>query len=164
MAWLLTTGLLATLALSSPARSPRPHHAGDEDTVVPSYHDNAGVLQFVNPKIGTFGYGPNDNGGMIPSVSPPFGKTRWTPQTRENYIAQTPYSDNDSYVHGFQATHQPAIWMGELGQVVLVPGIGDVRPRFEDRGLAFGRATSAAQPTSTRCCWTPPRPASRTGT
>lgn len=47
-----------------------------------SYHDNAGVLRFVNPKIGTFGITPNGNGGMIPSVSPPFGMTRWTAQTR----------------------------------------------------------------------------------
>jgi putative alpha-1,2-mannosidase len=48
-----------------------------------SYHEGAGVLQYVNPKIGTFGITPNGNGGMIPSVSPPFGMTRWTPQTRE---------------------------------------------------------------------------------
>ena len=48
-----------------------------------SYHDGAGVLQYVNPKIGTYGITPNGNGGMIPSVSPPFGMTRWTPQTRE---------------------------------------------------------------------------------
>ena len=47
------------------------------------YHDNAGVLRYVNPKIGTYGISPNGNGGMIPSVSPPFGMTRWTPQTRE---------------------------------------------------------------------------------
>lgn len=54
-----------------------------------SYHENVGVLQHVNPKIGTYGlFGdPNNNGGMIPSVSPPFGMTRWTAQTRyaKNY-------------------------------------------------------------------------------
>lgn len=48
-----------------------------------SYHNNAGVLQYVNPKIGTYGITPNGNGGMIPSVGMPFGMTRWTPQTRE---------------------------------------------------------------------------------
>jgi putative alpha-1,2-mannosidase len=48
-----------------------------------SYHDDAGVLRYVNPKIGTYGVTPNGNGGMIPSVSEPFGMTRWTPQTRE---------------------------------------------------------------------------------
>jgi putative alpha-1,2-mannosidase len=48
-----------------------------------SYHDDIGVLRWVDPRIGTYGVTPNGNGGMIPSVSPPFGMTRWTPQTRE---------------------------------------------------------------------------------
>lgn len=30
-----------------------------------SYHENAGVLQHVNPKIGTSGVTPNGNGGMV---------------------------------------------------------------------------------------------------
>ena len=118
---------LAALALSSPT-SP---------SSKPSYHSNAGILQYVNPKIGTSGVTPNGNGGMIPSVSPPFGMTRWTPQTRENFISQCPYNDLDSHIHGFQATHQPAIWMGESGQVVFVPGVGEVRPLFEERGHVF---------------------------
>lgn len=102
-----------------------------------SFHDNAGILKHVNPLVGTRGFTPNDNGGMIPSVAPPFGMTRWTPQTRENYISQVPYSDHDRRLHGFQGTHQPAIWMGESGQVVLMPGTGDVQHRFQNRGLAF---------------------------
>lgn len=47
------------------------------------YHRNAGVLKYVNPKIGTYGVTPNGNGGMIPSVGMPFGMTRWTAVTRE---------------------------------------------------------------------------------
>lgn len=104
-----------------------------------SYHTDTGVLRYVNPRIGTFGYSPNGNGGMVPSVSPPFGMTRWTPQTRENFISQCPYHDADRYIHGFQATHQPAIWMGESGQVVLSPGWGKVEPLFEQRGLRFSK-------------------------
>ena len=115
-----------------------------------SYHANAGVLRFVNPLIGTQGPTPNDNGGMIPSVGVPFGMTRWTPQTRENYISQVPYSDGDSFIHGFQATHQPAIWMGESGQVVLAPGWdtleSGVKPRFEHRGLRFRKEEEVSTP------------------
>ncbi|KAI0449968.1 glycosyl hydrolase family 92-domain-containing protein [Xylaria acuta] len=111
------------------------------------YHENAGVLKYVNPHIGTYGTSPNDNGGMIPSVSVPFGMTRWTAQTRENYISQVPYHDNDSFVHGFQATHQPAIWMGELGQAVIAPGWGDeIKPAFEQRGLAFHKEDEFSTP------------------
>ncbi|KAJ5157912.1 uncharacterized protein N7482_009012 [Penicillium canariense] len=103
----------------------------------PRYHEDAGVLKYVNHLIGTYGMTPNGNGGMIPSVAPPFGMTRWTPQTRENFISQVPYGDSDRLIHGFQATHQPAIWMGEAGQVVLTPGLGEVQPLFQNRGLAF---------------------------
>ena len=108
-------------------------------TYARSYHEDIGVLRYVNPKIGTYGVTPNGNGGMIPSVSPPFGMTRWTPQTRENFISQCPYNDLDSYIHGFQATHQPAIWMGESGQVVLSPGIGEVKPLFTQRAHFFSK-------------------------
>ncbi|KYG43659.1 glycoside hydrolase family 92 protein [Acidomyces richmondensis BFW] len=111
-----------------------------------SIHDNAGVLKYVNPKIGSYGVTPNGNGGMIPSVSPPFGMTRWTPQTRENFISQCPYNDLDRYIHGFQATHQPAIWMGESGQVVLSPGLGEVKPLFAQRAHAFDKQNEVSTP------------------
>ncbi|KAF2723371.1 glycoside hydrolase family 92 protein [Polychaeton citri CBS 116435] len=111
-----------------------------------SFHENAGVLRYVNPRIGTYGLTPNGNGGMIPSTSPPFGMTRWTPQTRENYISQCPYNDMDKYIHGFQATHQPAIWMGESGQVVISPGIGNVQPLFTQRAHSFNKSDEVSTP------------------
>ena len=76
---------------------------------------------------------------MIPSVAPPFGMTRWVAQTRQNYVSVTPYNHTDNTIHGFQGTHQPAIWMGESGQVVLMPGTGPVLSSFEDRGLQFNK-------------------------
>ena len=111
-----------------------------------SYHSDAGVLRYVNPLIGTRGYVADSNGGMIPSVAPPFAMTRWTAQTRENFISQCPYHDADEYIHGFQATHQPAIWMGESGHVVLSPGLGDVKPRFEQRGMKFSKTNERSTP------------------
>ncbi|KAJ5233144.1 hypothetical protein N7468_006100 [Penicillium chermesinum] len=110
------------------------------------FHQNIGVLEYVNPLIGTYGPSPNSNGGMIPSVAPPFAMTRWTPQTRENFISQVPYGDGDRIIHGFQATHQPAIWMGEAGQVVITPGVGKVQPLFENRGLAFRKEDEKSTP------------------
>ncbi|KAI1493476.1 glycoside hydrolase family 92 protein [Biscogniauxia mediterranea] len=111
------------------------------------YYANAGVLDYVNPRIGTYGSSPDDNGGVIPSVSVPFGMTRWTPQTRENYISQVPYHDADTFIHGFQATHQPAIWMGEIGQVVVTPGWSrEIKPAFEQRGLSFRKDDETSTP------------------
>lgn len=74
---------------------------------------------------------------MIPSTAPPFAMTRWVSQTRQNYVSVTPYNYTDTTIHGFQGTHQPAIWMGESGQAILVPGVGTVKPLFENRGMTF---------------------------
>ena len=134
---------LQSLAVAALAATTTPSHP--QKPPPSSYHANRGVLKHVNPLIGTSGLTPNGNGGMVPSVSPPFAMTRWTPQTRENYISQCPYNDLDQFVHGFQATHQPAIWMGESGQVVLVPGVGEVRPLFEERGHAFGKGEEGSE-------------------
>ena len=87
--------------------------------------------------IGNGGITPDGSGGMIPSVAPPFGMTRWVAQTRLNYVSVTPYNHTDREIHGFQATHQPAIWMGESATFTVVPGTGEVKPRFEDRAMKF---------------------------
>jgi putative alpha-1,2-mannosidase len=72
--------------------------------------------------------------------------TRWVAQTHENYVSVTPYNYTASNIHGFQGTHQPAIWMGESAQVVVVPGIGDIKSKFEDRALKFSTATEFISP------------------
>ncbi|RWA11842.1 hypothetical protein EKO27_g3261 [Xylaria grammica] len=142
----LSAYLQAALVVARPNGIRRESHYSDH-LDRPNYHEGAGVLKYVKPHIGTYGTSPNDNGGMIPSVSVPFGMTRWTAQTRENYISQVPYHDNDSFVHGFQATHQPAIWMGELGQTVIATGwTNEVKPAFEQRGLAFRKADEISSP------------------
>ena len=89
---------------------------------------------------------PGGSGGMIPSVAPPFGMTRWVAQTRVNYVSVTPYNYTQRAIYGFQATHQPAIWMGESGTFTVSPGVGDVKPTFEDRGLAFEKEDEQVGP------------------
>ncbi|EJD51932.1 alpha-1,2-mannosidase [Auricularia subglabra TFB-10046 SS5] len=87
--------------------------------------------------IGNGGDTPNGSGGMIPSVAPPFAMTRWVAMTRQNYVSVHPYNYSESSIHGFLGTHQPAIWMGESGQVAVMPGQGTVTPTFYQRGLPF---------------------------
>ncbi|KAK7015904.1 hypothetical protein VNI00_019012 [Paramarasmius palmivorus] len=81
-------------------------------------------LGLVNPLIGTTGPVPNSAGGMIPSVSYPFGSVRWVVQNQKNFVSSTPfnYSTSDK-VHGFLGTRQPAIWMGESAWAGIVPGV-----------------------------------------
>ncbi|KAL4255705.1 Peptide-N(4)-(N-acetyl-beta-glucosaminyl)asparagine amidase [Pleurotus pulmonarius] len=52
----------------------------------------------------------------------------------------TPNGSGDATELRF-GTHQPAIWMGESGQVVVVPGAGRVQSQFHDRGMVFDKAT-----------------------
>ncbi|KAJ7499911.1 glycoside hydrolase family 92 protein [Mycena latifolia] len=105
------------------------------------------AVDHVNALIGNGGDTPNGSGGMIPSTAPPFAMTRWVAQTHENYVSVTPYNHTTTNIHGFQGTHQPAIWMGESGQVVVVPGTGhQVKSRFADRGLGFSNATEVISP------------------
>ena len=98
----------------------------------------------VSSFIGNGGDSPNGSGGMIPSTAPPFAMTRWVAQTRQNYVSVTPYNYTDTSIHGFQGTHQPAIWMGESGQAVVVPGAGTMQPAFEKRGMSFTHANEIA--------------------
>ncbi|PCH41790.1 glycoside hydrolase family 92 protein [Wolfiporia cocos MD-104 SS10] len=89
----------------------------------------------IDPMIGNGGDSPNGSGGMIPSTAPPFAMTRWTAQTDVNYVSVLPYNYTHTSIHGFQGTHQPAIWMGESGTVTVAPGMGTVKDLFDARGL-----------------------------
>ncbi|KAI0059303.1 hypothetical protein BV25DRAFT_1809203 [Artomyces pyxidatus] len=104
------------------------------------------AVDYVNPLIGNGGDTPNGSGGMIPSTAPPFAMTRWVAQTRQNYVSMTPYNYTDTSIHGFQGTHQPAIWMGESAQVIVVPGAGTVRSVFEERGMSFSHDNEVLTP------------------
>lgn len=109
-------------------------HAADHDAV-----------SYVNPLIGTqksaIGYG-----GTMPFVSPPFGMTNWTPQTRQNKISITSYNYDDPTISGFIGTHQPAIWMGDYGYVTLMPQTGALRTTPEGRKLRYRHSAETARP------------------
>lgn len=102
-------------------------------------------VSYVNPLIGTqksaIGYG-----GTMPFVTPPFGMTDWTPQTRQNKISITSYYYDDGTISGFIGTHQPAIWMGDYGYLTLMPQVGPLRTAPEDRKLPFTHADEVAGP------------------
>ncbi|KXN88545.1 hypothetical protein AN958_07181 [Leucoagaricus sp. SymC.cos] len=103
------------------------------------------VVDHVNLLIGNGGSSADLSGGMIPSTGPPFAMTRWVAQTTVNYVSTLPYniSEVTPTIHGFQATRQPAIWMGESASLALVPGIAptggsdEVKADFQERGLTF---------------------------
>lgn len=104
-----------------------------------------GAIDWVNPLIGT-AKGKIGYGGTMPFVTPPFGMTDWTPQTRQNKISVVSYNYDDKTVSGFMGTHQPAIWMGDYGYVTLMPEIGDLKTTPEERKLPFYHAHEVSHP------------------
>jgi predicted alpha-1,2-mannosidase len=103
------------------------------------------AVSWVNPYIGS-GSGPIGYGGTMPFVTPPFGMTNWTAQTRQNKLSVTSYKYEDTTISGFIGTHQPAIWMGDYGYVTIVPEIDRLKIDPEDRKLPFTHKEEIAKP------------------
>ncbi len=94
--------------------------------------DNAG-LNYVNSIIGTEGDG-TEYGGLMPYVGVPFGSAQWTPMTRLNEVSCLSYNASDSLLLGFIGSRQPAIWMGDWGQISLMPQKGPADMNYQTRG------------------------------
>lgn len=90
-------------------------------------------LDYVDPLIGTEGEG-TEYGGMMPYTGVPFGSADWVPMTRLTEVGRLSYNSSDTLLLGFIGTRQPAIWMGEWGQVSFQPRIGDADACYETRG------------------------------
>jgi predicted alpha-1,2-mannosidase len=109
-------------------------------------------VDYVNMYIGTkydskvHHKGNSEYGGTMPMVTAPFGMTNFVAQTRENKISSMSYRYEDTNIGGFIATHQPAVWMGDYGYVTMMPQIGDVKTKFNDRKLAFNRENEITTP------------------
>ncbi|EJF58543.1 hypothetical protein DICSQDRAFT_149044 [Dichomitus squalens LYAD-421 SS1] len=104
------------------------------------------AVDSVDPLIGNGGIAPHSTGGMIPTTAPPFGMTRWVAQTRKDWVSVNPYNYSDPSIYGFQGTHKPAIWMGNSGQFVVVPGAGEIQSVFEQRGMSFSHEDEVVTP------------------
>ncbi len=102
------------------------------------------TIDYVNPLIGTSG--PYEYGGTAPLVAFPFGMTHWTPMNQEIRLGRRAYRYERSRITGFLATHRPAIWMGDYGQVALMPGTGPVRVSPEGRGMKYRHRDETATP------------------
>jgi predicted alpha-1,2-mannosidase len=102
-------------------------------------------VDWVNLYIGTGG-GPIGYGGTMPFVTPPFGMTDWTAQTRQNKLGGVSYKYEDTTISGFMGTHQPAIWMGDYGYVTLMPEVDGLKTDPEERKLGFRHADEVVRP------------------
>ncbi len=91
-------------------------------------------LEYVDPFIGTEGEG-TEYGGLMPYIGVPFGSAQWTPMTRLNDVSCLSYNAADTLLLGFIGSRQPAIWMGDWGQVSFMAQKEDALTDYADRGL-----------------------------
>ena len=87
--------------------------------LVSSWSCSAGAaepLDWVDPLIGTEGAG-TQYGGMMPYTGVPFGSFHAVAMTRTNRIGRLSFNSADDTLLGVILTRQPAIWMGDWGEV-----------------------------------------------
>jgi predicted alpha-1,2-mannosidase len=107
------------------------------------------VVDYVNPLIGTPVAGfmeGRDGGGTMPCVGLPFAMTNFVAQSRENKISKMSYAYEDTTIHGFLATHQPTVWMGDYGYVSVMPQVGDLKLLPNERALPFSHDDEVSKP------------------
>jgi predicted alpha-1,2-mannosidase len=93
---------------------------------------NSGLLNSVNPFIGTDGHGHT-----FPGAAYPFGMVQLSPDTRkDNWDACSGYHYSDSLILGFSHTHLSGTGVGDYGDIRFVPGAGVLKIRPGEAGKA----------------------------
>lgn len=86
------------------------------------------LTRWINPLIGTDNERTILRGDTLPLAALPFGMAAWTPQTT---LTRWIYLYKSKVFQGIRLTHQPSPWIGDYGDLLITPLIGDVRNRIE---------------------------------
>ncbi|MEN6451409.1 MAG: GH92 family glycosyl hydrolase [Thermoguttaceae bacterium] len=104
-----------------------------------------GLLRYVNILQGTDSKPDFSHGNTLPLVGTPWGMTDWTPQTCAD-IPQWFFRYPVRQILGFRATHQPSPWVGDYGQLLLMPETGPLVLGLKDRAADYDLAASVYRP------------------
>lgn len=105
------------------------------------------LISYVNTFIGTGGHGHT-----FPGATAPFGMVQLSPDTRlEGWDGCSGYHYSDSVIYGFSHTHLSGTGVSDYGDVLLMPGQGEVlfnngadgKPGYAS---AFNKQTEKASP------------------
>src|SRR5262245_5275011 len=81
------------------------------------------AIQSVNPFVGTA-----EHGHTYPGATVPFGMVQLSPDTRtEGWDGSSGYHYTDTTIEGFSHTHLSGTGVGDLGDILLMPTVGEVR-------------------------------------
>lgn len=101
--------------------------------------------EYVNPLVGTDSKYEFSHGNTYPGVTLPWGMACWTPQTGERESGWM-YTYYTHIINGFKLTHQPSPWVGDYGDISIMPMVGDLNLAFTDRASVFSHDREEAHP------------------
>lgn len=104
-------------------------------------------VDYVNPLMGTQSKPSLSNGNTYPAIGLPWGMNLWTPQTGKMGDGWAYTYDADK-IKGFKQTHQPSPWMNDYGAFAIMPGVGKLKFKEEERASWFSHKAENAKPYS----------------
>ncbi len=105
----------------------------------------SGLVDYVNPLMGTESTYSFSHGNTYPAVAVPWGLNFWSPQTGENRNGWM-YASTDTVIRGFKQTHQPSPWINDYAVLSVMPLSGELKLNHKDRGVAFSHNNEEAHP------------------
>ena len=104
-----------------------------------------GPVDYVSPLVGTMSDPEFSTGNTYPAIARPWGSHFWTPQTAVNDNSWT-YAYESRRIRGIKMTHQPSPWIGDYGQMSIMP-VTNGR-LFDENGRAswFSHKSETATP------------------
>lgn len=83
-----------------------------------------GLLDYVNIEVGTDSEYRESNGNTLPNVQWPFGNQAYVLQSNKNDGGWF-YKPGANYTEGIRVTNQPSPWLGDYGNITLLPFTGE---------------------------------------
>ena len=104
-----------------------------------------GLVQYVNPLMGTDSEFSLSNGNTYPAIALPWGMNFWTPQTAKMGDGWA-YAYDAYHIRGFKQTHQPSPWINDYAAFSILPMTGKLKFNEEERQSWFSHKAEVVQP------------------
>jgi predicted alpha-1,2-mannosidase len=108
---------------------------------------SVGLVELVDPLVGTDSHYGFSTGNCLPICSLPFGMNHWSPQTAEGPWF---FDRRARKLQGIRATHQPSPWIGDYGHFVVMATTGPLQTSPATRASAFRLEESRVKPCELR--------------
>ena len=129
------------VACGAPTETPKK----EEKQTVPVEPPTTSYTNYVNPLMGTDSTFELSNGNTYPAIAVPWGMHFWTPQTGKMGDGWA-YQYHAQKIRGFKQTHQPSPWINDYGAFALMPVVGNLKIKEDERASWFSHKTETAQP------------------